>query len=715
MNKRILVLPGDGIGREVCDATLPILERLRLPIETMHGEIGWDCWVRDGDPVPQATWDAIARSDAVLLGAITSKPKAEAEAALSPGLRGRGIAFVSPVIQLRKRLGLYANVRPAYSIAGGRKPFRLSVVRENTEGLYAGFDYRGIPEPLRGLVSHPNLDAHGFEEASCTIRLQTRLGLERLFRFAFDHAAAQGFRRVTFADKPNVMRESGHFAREIFERVAADHPAIDADIHNVDATALWLVTRPEQFGVIVAENMFGDILSDLAGGVMGGLGLAPSGNYGDGIAYFEPVHGSAPAMQGRDRANPSAMALSISMMLDYLGFEHEAAEVQAAVATSLRRSPVRTYDMGGGAGTRAFADRIVAVMGGERLPKTAAIVAIGQELVEGEVQNTNAAAIAKHLTAAGHRVKEHLCLPDADEAIVRAIQRLLGDVDTILVCGGLGPTADDRTRHAVAAATGRELVHDEGSWAHVTHRMTRLGLQVREEDRVQALMPRGAHTIPNGNGLAYGFALEHAGSTLVVLPGPPREMLPMLAAAIPAEEAERPGHERLRWKLLGVIESEVQAFANGLDRDFAGRLRTIWQYPYLNLLLDVDHSDAATMAKVAELDAYLRPFTVGRTEQSASEMIGALPPAAWSAQDDLLRGVLGAFPVAVDGPSCSVETIPPLSEVMRAQTFTGRLEIRCTTPSGRSTVIHAPLRGPEVVDFVREYAAFSYLADSRAP
>ncbi|HSP24045.1 MAG TPA: isocitrate/isopropylmalate family dehydrogenase, partial [Saliniramus sp.] len=485
-------------------------------------------------------------------------------------------------------------------------------------------------------------------------------------------------------------------------------------IQNVDAMALWLVTKPEKFGVIVAENMFGDILSDLAGGVMGGLGLAPSGNYGEKIAYFEPVHGSAPGMYGLDRANPSAMYLSISMMLDYLGFDRDAEHVREALRSTLRRATARTYDMGGGAGTKAFAQRTLDVLAGERLRKTAAIVAVGQELVEGEVHNSNSGAIAKHLASAGYLVKEHVCVPDDDHTITRTLQRLLGDVDTILVCGGLGPTADDRTRHAIAAATGRGLVHDDACWAHIEARMTRLGLAVRTEDRVQAQVPEGADVIPNGKGIAYGFSLDHAGTKLIVLPGPPSEMLPMLAETVPADAEGTTGRNRLRWKLLGLIESDVQAFANGLDTDLASRLRTIWQYPYLNIILDIDPADEALAAKVSQLDDFFAEHTVSKDDVSAVEMLRQLPAASWVTEDEELRGILAALPTTETGPRYTIETSPALSQVMRTQAFTGSLEIRCVAPSGRNAAVKAPLRGPEVVDFVREYAAWFQVSDVRA-
>ncbi len=333
MKKNVLVLPGDGIGQEVCEAALPVISAMDLPITLTFGEIGWACWTREGNPVPDQTWEKIAGADAVLLGAITSKGKAQAQQALPLPLQQKGIEYVSSVIQLRQKLGLFANIRPVKYVAGDRRPFRCCVIRENTEGLYAGMDFKGVRPAVSDWLKHPNLNKYGPEEAAWTVRLQTRYGLERLFQTAFEYARKHHFTRVTFADKPNVMRESGHFAGSIFHEVAARFPEITADIHNVDAIALWLVRKPHEFGVIVAENMFGDILSDLAAGVMGGLGLAPSANIGSHVAYFEPVHGSAPGMAGQGKANPCAMFYTIALMLEYLGF---AVSVSAIAGGSIR-------------------------------------------------------------------------------------------------------------------------------------------------------------------------------------------------------------------------------------------------------------------------------------------------------------------------------------------------------------------------------------------
>ncbi len=284
---------------------------------------------------------------------MTSKGKEAALKELAPYLReGKlregQISYVSPVLQLRQKLGLFANIRPIRYIFGPRKPFHFCVIRENSEGLSAGLDFRGITPETAAWLRHPNLTKYGLEEAAWTVRLQTRFGLERIFEYAFSYAREHGLRRVTFADKPNVMRESGQFAQKIFEKVAQNYPEIEADIHNVDAVALWIATKPEQFGVIVAENMLGDILSDLAAGVMGGLGLAPSANVGSKIACFAPVHGSAPRIAGQNNANPSAMLYTTALLLDYLGFKDVARQLSESVDQVIRAGKTITYDLGGG-------------------------------------------------------------------------------------------------------------------------------------------------------------------------------------------------------------------------------------------------------------------------------------------------------------------------------------------------------------------------------
>lgn len=355
---RIAVLPGDGIGIDVMHAALPILQLMNLPLTINFGDIGWTCWQKEGCPIPQRTWELIQEADVVLLGAITSKPEREALLELPMPCK-EGIQYISPIIQLRQAYDLYANIRPCYNISGKGKEFNFCVIRENTEGLYAGFDFYPLPAQIQALIEQsPKWSALTPDEVTCTLRLHSKTGWLRIFEYAFEYAERHRMHRVTFADKPNVLRKSSAFAREVFESVAERYFNIKADILNVDAVALWLIKRPEEFGVIVAENMFGDILSDVGAAVMGGLGFAPSANIGKAGGYFEPVHGSGPRLQ-KNSANPSAMFLTISMMLDYLGLSHEADKIRKSVTATLQQKRCVTYDVGGCSSTGEMAQEIL--------------------------------------------------------------------------------------------------------------------------------------------------------------------------------------------------------------------------------------------------------------------------------------------------------------------------------------------------------------------
>lgn len=354
---KLAILPGDGIGQEVILAAIPIFNALNLSCQLTYGEIGWSCWQKEGNPIPQKTWDIIQDADAILLGATTSKPEQEARKELNSSLINKQIKYNSPIIELRKRLDLFVNIRPCFSIKN--QNFNFCIIRENTEGLYSGFDYHPIPEAIQQLIANNSQwNKNSAADLSCTLRLQSREGLTRLFNFAYKYAVQKGFHTVTLADKPNVLRSSSHFARKIFEKIGKNYPSITSEIANVDAIAMWIVRRPEQFGVIVAENMFGDILSDVAAGIMGGLGFAPSANLGYQHCYFEPVHGSGPMMK-KNTANPSACFFSISMLLDHLGYHEEAKKIHNAVIKTVIENKVLTYDIGGKATTMEMAKRII--------------------------------------------------------------------------------------------------------------------------------------------------------------------------------------------------------------------------------------------------------------------------------------------------------------------------------------------------------------------
>lgn len=364
---KVAVLPGDGIGAEVTFAALPVFDVLGIPIELVFGDIGWTFWKTEGTALPKRSWNLIQSADATLIGAITSKPEREAQLEISSDFVGRGYKYVSPLVELRQKLDLFANVRPCFQITTESRPFNLCIIRENTEGLYAGLDFHPLPDELVSLLgSNPRWENLSAENASAAIRLQTEKGLRRLFEYGFAYAKKHGMNRVTFADKPNVLRYSGSFARSFFEETANRYPNISADIANVDAVAMQLVLKPQSFGVIIAENMFGDILSDVGAAVMGGLGFAPSANVGTTSCYFEPVHGSGPRM-APNVSNPSAMFLSIALLLEHLGFSVASSKIRSAVINVFRHKKYATPDVGGCSSTQECARAILAVCAGESL------------------------------------------------------------------------------------------------------------------------------------------------------------------------------------------------------------------------------------------------------------------------------------------------------------------------------------------------------------
>ncbi len=368
---RIAMMPGDGIGQEVMEAARLVLDRIGLDAEYPAGEIGWELWRSEGNPLPERTIELLQTCRCALFGAITSLPKEEAQAQLRPELRGKGLVYRSPIVRLRQEFDLYANLRPCRSIPGNplnyREDIDLVIFRENTEGLYAGVEFHPLPEDVRSaLAEHsPGMAAFAEDDSAdiaLSCRVFTRRGCRRILRRAFDHAEAGGYPTVTVVEKPNVIREtSGLMVREARE-IASEYKGIELWEANVDAMAMWLVKKPQEYGVLVSSNMFGDIISDLAAQLVGGLGFAPSGNIGDAFAIFEPTHGSAPKYAGQYMANPTAMLLAVRLMLDWLGEDEAAGALGQAINAVIGESKVRTHDMGGSSTTlemaRAVADRI---------------------------------------------------------------------------------------------------------------------------------------------------------------------------------------------------------------------------------------------------------------------------------------------------------------------------------------------------------------------
>lgn len=331
---RITLIPGDGIGPEVTEATRRIIDASGVAIEWEVREAGGDQIEKYGTVLPEETIDSIVRNGVALKGPIATPI-------------GKG--FRSANVQLRQALDLYANVRPVRSMPGVDTRYErvnLIVVRENTEGLYSGIEHVVVP----GVVE--------------SLKIITERGSTRIAKYAFELARREGHKRVTAVHKANIMKLSDGLFLECAQRVAADFPEITYDEVIVDALSMKLVMDPTQFDVLVMENLYGDIISDLAAGLVGGLGLTPSGNIGERAAVFEAVHGTAPDIAGKGLANPTALSLSGVMMLRHLGELEAASRVERAIQQVLAEGQTMTGDLGGKASTQEYTDAVIAAMGG---------------------------------------------------------------------------------------------------------------------------------------------------------------------------------------------------------------------------------------------------------------------------------------------------------------------------------------------------------------
>ena len=353
---RIAWMPGDGIGKDVMEAARIVLDRLNLDAEYVPCDIGWEFWISEGNPLPDRTIKILKETDVCLFGAITSKPKEEAEKELSPKLRGKGLSYFSPIVRLRQEFNLHTNLRPCKAYKGNPLNYKdnidIVVFRENTEGLYAGVEYHPIPREVMDVLCKTNSKMKRFadvplEEMAITARIMTKKGCQNIVRQAFDYAKKKGLKKVTLVEKPNVLRETGGLMTREARKIAANYPDIQFDEANVDAICMWLIKNPENYQVLVAENMFGDIISDLCAQLVGGLGFASSGNIGDNYAVFEPTHGSAPKYAGKYKVNPMATLLTVVLMLEYLGEKRSSETLENAIAKVIKENKVKTYDMGG--------------------------------------------------------------------------------------------------------------------------------------------------------------------------------------------------------------------------------------------------------------------------------------------------------------------------------------------------------------------------------
>jgi 3-isopropylmalate dehydrogenase len=366
---RIAWLPGDGIGVDVLDAAKTVLEKLDLDAEYIPGDIGWDFWCREGDALPPRTIDLLRSVDSALFGAITSKPVRAAEAELAPDLRGKGLIYRSPIVRMRQMFGLYICLRPCKGYAGNplnyKEDIDLVVFRENTEDLYAGVEFYPVPAKLASTLAELSqpfapFQAIPLDEYAISAKVNTRKGSERIARAAFEFARKFGRRKVTVVHKANVVRATDGLFLDAAREVSRDYPEIPMDDANIDAMCMWLLKNPHNYDVLVAPNLYGDIISDLCAQMVGGLGFGCSGNIGDRLAVFEPSHGSAPKHAGQQRANPIAAILALRMMLDWLGEGEMASRLERAVAAVIKEGRVRTYDMKGKNTTREMAEAIAA-------------------------------------------------------------------------------------------------------------------------------------------------------------------------------------------------------------------------------------------------------------------------------------------------------------------------------------------------------------------
>jgi 3-isopropylmalate dehydrogenase len=358
-------MPGDGIGNVVLPEALRVLEAAGFEAEWISAGIGWEHWVEEGNPLPERTVELIAEHKVALFGAITSKPKDKAAAEIRPELKDKGYIYFSPIVGLRQRFDLDVSIRPCITFpgnplnfirrgadGGAEEPLVNSVIfRQNTEGLYGGVEWTNPPDQVwEALDTHPRFSAFREvprEDLAVSTRIFTRAKCRRICEEAFAYAAAHGYGSVTVCEKPNVIRETSGMMLAEARTVHEAYPQIQLWETNIDAQMMWLTKNPEDYGVIVAGNMFGDIISDGFAGLVGGLGFAASANIGREVGVFEPTHGSAPKYAELEPSivNPIAMVLSAVMMLDWLGETETASRVRNAVAAVIAGGEVRTYDM----------------------------------------------------------------------------------------------------------------------------------------------------------------------------------------------------------------------------------------------------------------------------------------------------------------------------------------------------------------------------------
>jgi isocitrate dehydrogenase (NAD+) len=369
MTKRTIVtMPGDGIGKIVLDECIRLLNASGFDAEYVHADIGWDFWCKEGNPLPDRTIELLEKYKVGLFGAITSKPKDKAAAELAPELQGKGLTYFSPIVTMRQKFKMDICKRPCKTFKGNPLNFirrtadggfeepavDCMIFRQNTEGLYGGVEWSNAPDIVwDAMMTHKkfasNFGTQPRNEVFISTRILTKKYTERILRAAFDYAKEKGYQGITVCEKPNVIRETSGMMLKLAQEIAKnDYPGIAVWDTNIDAQMMWLTKNPENYNVVVASNMFGDILSDGFAGLVGGLGFASSAQFGEsGVAVFEPTHGSAPKYADFKTpiVNPIAMFLSACMMLDYIGENDLSKKIENAIANVIADGNVRTYDM----------------------------------------------------------------------------------------------------------------------------------------------------------------------------------------------------------------------------------------------------------------------------------------------------------------------------------------------------------------------------------
>ncbi len=318
---KITVIPGDGIGQEVMKPTIDILETTNASFDFIYQQAGKECYKKNNTNLPSETIEQSKNSDSTLFGAVTSIPEQK-----------------SAIVTLRRELDLYVNQRPIVSY--DNEDINFTIIRENSEGLYSHLEKKDNDQAI-------------------ALRKITYKGCNRIIDYAFNYAKKTGKQKITASHKANVLPVTDGIFKNTFYEVSEKYPTIKANDYYIDATAMYLITNPGQFDVIVTTNLFGDILSDEGGGLLGSLGLIPSANIGDNNGLFEPVHGSAPDIAGQNKANPTAMILSSALMLEFLGLQEEADKIQQAVKETICENKIKTPDLNGTNTTQEFANEIL--------------------------------------------------------------------------------------------------------------------------------------------------------------------------------------------------------------------------------------------------------------------------------------------------------------------------------------------------------------------